>query len=51
MPCVKGFKHDAVDAEAISEVALRPTRQSVPVKTPEQKKLRMPHRTRTKLTM
>jgi transposase len=49
MPFVKGSKNDAVDAEVIHEVALRPTMRFVPVKTTEQQDLQMPHRTRDRL--
>ncbi len=48
-PFVKGSKNDAVDAEAIHEVALRPTMRFVPVKTIEQQDLQMLHRTRDRL--
>ena len=45
-PFVKRHKSDAVDAEAISEAALRPSMRFVPVKTPEQQAQAMLFRTR-----
>jgi len=44
-PFVKRHKGDAVDAEAISEAALRPSMRYVPVKTPDQQSQAMLFRT------
>lgn len=45
-PFVKRHKSDAVDAEAITEAAQRPSMRYVPVKTPEQQSQAMLFRTR-----
>jgi transposase len=45
-PYVKGNKHDAADAEAISEAVTRPTMRFVPVKTIEQQSICQLHRIR-----
>ncbi len=45
-PFVKRHKSDAVDAEAITEAALRPSMRCVPVKTPDQQSQAMLFRTR-----
>ena len=48
-PFVKGSKNDAIDAEAISEAAARPTMRFVPLKSLEQQDLQMLHRIRDRL--
>lgn len=45
-PFVKRHKSDVVDAEAITEAAMRPSMRFVPVKTPEQQAQAMLFRTR-----
>ncbi len=45
-PYVKRGKTDAADAEAICEAVTRPTMRFVPIKTPEQQAVLVPHRTR-----
>jgi transposase len=45
-PYVKANKTDAVDAEAISEAATRPTMRFVPVKTADQQAALSLHRAR-----
>ena len=45
-PFVKRHKSDVVDAEAITEAAMRPSMRFVPVKAPEQQAQAMLFRTR-----
>jgi transposase len=46
-PYVQGNKHDAADASAICEAAVRPRMRFVPIKTPEQQADLSLHRART----